>query len=84
MHFALRMHFALSIHALCIKSALKRTRWTNQLDRSARWISFTDQLDRSARRITSLFLKLWPVRMFEDGPISLYNVAASESDDGLV
>ena len=58
--------------------------WMDQLDGSARWISWMDQLDKSAGRTSSLYLKPWPVRIFEDSPFSLYIVAASESDEGLV
>jgi len=65
-----------------------RISWTDQLDGSAGWsagqISWTDQLDGSAGRISSLYLKPWPVRIFEDSLFSLYIVAASESDEGLV
>ena len=43
-----------------------------------------DQLDGSAGRISSLYLRPWPVRIFEDSPFTLYIVAASESDEGLV
>ena len=32
----------------------------------------------------SLYLKPWTVRIFEDWPFSMYIVAASESDEGLV
>ena len=31
-----------------------------------------------------VYLKPWPVRIFEDWPFSSYIVAASESDEGLV
>ena len=48
------------------------------MDRPAERTSWTDQLDGS------LYLKPWPVRIFEDSPFSLYIVAASESDEGLV
>ena len=34
--------------------------------------------------IVFFYLKPWPVSIFEDFPFSLYNVAASESDEGLV
>ena len=44
----------------------------------------TDQLYGSARQTSSLYLKLWPVRIFEDLPFSLYIVLASESYKGLV
>ena len=61
-----------------------RTSWTDQLDRPAGRTSWTDQLDRPAGRTSSFYLKPWPVRIFEDFPFSLYIVAASESDEGLV
>ena len=48
-------------------------------DKPARWISYSDQLVGSAGH-----LKPKPVRIFEDSPVSLYIVAASESDEGLV
>ena len=57
---------------------------SDQLDGPARRTSWTDQLDRPAGRTSSLYLKPWPVRIFKDFPFSLYNVAASESDEGLV
>ena len=38
-----------------------------------------DKLDRPA-----FYLKPWPVCIFEDFPLILYIVAASESDEGLV
>ena len=57
-----------------------RTSWMNYLDGSARQTRKMDQADRPARRISSLFLKLWPVCIF----YSLYNVTASESDESLV
>ena len=60
------------------------TSWTDQLDRPVGRTSWTDQLDGSAGRISSLYLKSWPVRIFEDSSFSLYIVAASESDEGLV
>ena len=61
-----------------------QTNWTDQLDRPARRTSWTDQLDRPAGVTSSFYLKPWPVRIFEDYPFSLYIVAASESDEGLV
>ena len=61
-----------------------RTSWTNQLNRPAERTSQTYLLDRSAGRTSSFYLKPWPVRIFEDFPFSLYIVAASESDEGLV
>ena len=61
-----------------------QTSWTNQLDGPAGRTSWTDQLDRPAGRTSSFYLKPWPVRIFKDFPFSLYIVAASESDEGLV
>ena len=61
-----------------------RTSWTDQLDRPAGRTSWTDQLDGPAGRTSSLYLKTWPVHIFEDWPFSLYFGAASESDEGLV
>ena len=46
--------------------------------------SWTNQLDGPAGQTSSFYLKPWPVRIFEDYPFSLYIVAASESDEGLV
>ena len=60
-----------------------RISWTDQMDRPAGWTSCTDQLDRPAGRTSSLCLKPWPIRIFEDWPFSLYIVAASESNEGL-
>ena len=54
------------------------------LDGPAGQTGWTDQLDGSAGWISSLYLKPWPVCIFEDCPFSLYIVAASESDEGLV
>ena len=51
---------------------------------SASQTSWTDQLDGPAGRTSSLYLKPWPVRTFKDWHLSLYIVAASESDEGLV
>ena len=42
------------------------------------------QFVRQAGRTSSFYLKPWPVRILEDFPFSLYIVAASESDEGLV
>ena len=60
----------------------------DQLDRPDGRISWTDQLDRPADRpdgqTSSFYLKPCPVRIFEDFPFTLYIVAASESDEGLV
>ena len=39
---------------------------------------------RSAGRISYLYLKPWPVRLFKDWPFSFYIVAAFKSDEGLV
>ena len=61
-----------------------RTSWTDQLNRPAEGTSWIDQLDRPAGRTSSFYLKPWPVRIFENFPFSLYIVAASESDEGLV
>ena len=61
-----------------------RTSWTDRLDGPAGRISWMDQLDESAGRISSLYLKPWPVCISEDCPFSLYIVADSESDEGLV
>ena len=61
-----------------------RTSWTDQLDGPAGRTSWTDQLDGPAGQTSSFYLKPWPVRIFEDFPFSLYIVAASESDEGLV
>ena len=46
------------------------------------WV--VDQVDGSAGRISFFYLKPWPVRIFEDFLFSLYIVAASESDQGIV
>ena len=51
---------------------------------SASQTSWMDQLDRPAGETSFFYLKPWPVRVFEDFPFSLYIVAASESDEGLV
>ena len=61
-----------------------QTSSTDQLDGPAGRISWTEQMDESAGRNRSLYLKPWPVRIFEDWPFSLYIIAASESDEGLV
>ena len=53
------------------------------LDRLAGQISGMDQLVRPVKQ-TSWTDQPWPVRIFEDFPFSLYIVAASESDEGLV
>ena len=49
-------------------------------------LSWTDQLDRQAGWTNHFDLKPWPVHVhiFEDFPFSLYFVAASEFDKGLV
>ena len=54
------------------------------LVRPAGRTSWTDQLDGPAGQTSSFYLKPWPVGIFEDFPFSLYIVAASESDKGLV
>ena len=61
-----------------------RTSQTDQLDGPPGWTTWKDQLDRPAGRTSSFYLKPWPVSIFEDFPFSLYIVAASESDEGLV
>ena len=65
-----------------------QTNWTHQLDRAGGQTSWTDQLDGSAGRTSwtdqLFYLKPWPVHIFEDFLFSLYIVAASESDEGLV
>ena len=61
-----------------------RTSWTDQLDGPAGQTSWTDQLDESAGWTSSLYLKPWPVHIFADWPFSLYIIAASQSDKGLV
>ena len=61
-----------------------RTSWMDQMDRSAGRTSWMDQLDGRAGQTSSFYLKPWPFRIFEDYPFSLYIVAASESDEGLV
>ena len=61
-----------------------RTSWTDQLDGPAGRTSWTDQLDRPAGRTSSFYLKPWTVRIFKEFSLSLYIVAASESDEGLV
>ena len=68
----------------CVNGSASQTSWADQLDRPAGQTSWTDQLDRPAGRISLFYLKPWPVRLFEDFPFSLYIVAASESDEGLV
>ena len=58
--------------------------YMDQLHGSARWISWTDQLDGPAGWTSSLFLKPWPVCIFEDWLFSLYIVALFESDESFV
>ena len=41
-------------------------------------------MDGPGGRTSSFYLKPWPVCIFKDFPFSLYIVAASESDEGLV
>ena len=59
----------------CANGSASRTSWTDQL---------TDQLDGPAGQTSSFYLKPWPVRIFKDFPFSLYIVADSETDEGLV
>ena len=40
-------------------------------------------LERPAGWTSSLYLKSWPIRLFEDLPFSLYVFAASESDKAI-
>ena len=54
------------------------------LVRPAGGTGWTDQLDGPAGQIISFDLKPWPVRLFKEFPFSLYIVAASESDEGIV
>ena len=54
------------------------------LDGPAGRTSWTNHLYGPAGQTSSFYLKPWPVRIFEDFPFSLYIVAASESDEGLV
>ena len=61
-----------------------QTSWTDQLNRPAGRTSWKDQLDGPAGQTSSFYLKPWPVRILDDWPFSLYIVAASESDEGLV
>ena len=68
----------------CVNGSASLTSWTNQLDGPAGQTSWTDQLDGPAGQTSSFYLKPWPVRILEDYPFSLYIVAASESDEGLV
>ena len=68
----------------CVNGSASQTIWTNQLNRPAERTSWTDKLDRPAGRTSYFYLKPWPVRIFKDFPFSLYIVAASESDEGLV
>ena len=56
----------------------------DQLNGPAGWTSWTHQLDGPAGQTSSFYLKSWSVRILEDFPFSLYIVAASESDEGLV
>ena len=51
---------------------------------SASQTSWTDQLDGPAGQTSSFYLEPWPVRIFKDFRFSLYIVAASESDEGIV
>ena len=67
-----------------LDGSARQTSLMDKLDRPAGRTSWTDQLDRPAGQTSSFYLKPWPVRIFEDLPFSLYIVAASESDKGLV
>ena len=67
-----------------VNGSASGTSWTDQLDELAGRTSWTDQLDGSAEQTSSLYLKPWPVRTFEDLPFRLYIVAASKSNEGLV
>ena len=66
----------------------KQTSLIDHLNGPAWLTSWKDQLNGLAGQTSwmtsSFYLKLWPVRIFEDFPFSLYIVAASESDEGLV
>ena len=68
----------------CVNGSASWTSWTDKLDGPAGRISWTDQLDGLAGQTSSFYLKPWPIHTFEDFPFSLYIVAASESDEGLV
>ena len=81
----------------CVNGSASQTSWTDQMDGPAGWISWTDQLNGPAGWTNwtdqlggpagwtrSFYLKLWPGRISEDLCFSLYIVAASESDEGLV
>ena len=57
---------------------------TDQLDGSARRIRDMEQLEGPDGQTSDLFLRFWPVCIFENQPFSLYIVAASESYEGLV
>ena len=61
-----------------------QTSWMYQPDGPAGHTSWTNQLDGPAGQTSSFYMKPWPVRIFEDFPLSLYSVAASESDESLV
>ena len=43
-----------------------QTIWTDHLDGPAGQTSWTDQLEGSAGQTSSLYLKPWPVPIFED------------------
>ena len=57
---------------------------TNKVDRAASRITYTGLLDRPAGRTNSIYLKPWPVCIFEDWLFSLFIVTYSESNEGLV
>ena len=64
------------------------TSWTDQLDGSAGQTSWTDQLDRPAGLISWMdqfvLFEALASSLIRRFPFSLYIVAASESDEGLV
>ena len=64
----------------CVNGSASQTSWTDQLYRSAVQTSWMDQQDRPGGWTSSFYILF----IFEDFPFSLYIVAASESDEGLV
>ena len=67
-----------------VNESASQTSWTDQLEGPVGRTSWTDQLEGPAGWTSSLYLKPWPVCIIKDYPFSLYVVAASESDEGLV
>ena len=68
-----------------INGSASWTSWTDQLDGPAGWSSWTDQLDGPAGQTRWTDQLNRPAeRIFEDFRFSLYTVAASESNEGLV